>query len=369
VELDRLRPVFEESGPFLTVHVDVSRTDEHGAEQIESRWTTISHDLDRAELPADLVAQLDAAVHENTHLPGEVRRTIVAAGGRIVLDEVQLGHNPHPEVVDLAELPDLAGWLDVEDQAYPFVLAVVDRAGGEVETYRATSQPSVGQETVEGTTVDIRKLPVGGWAQDHYQQTAEDRWHENAELVAEAVRAASLTHGCRAAFVAGEVRARSEVVKAIEGLDRAPASVVEIESGGLAEGASREAMWEEVHERLRELVAEADSDVSARLDEGRGRGEGVATGLDDVLGALVRGQVEELAVDLGAMSELTVEPAKHEGLPLPAAAASAHELPADRVLVAAAALTGARLRVLPATMAHGGGVSAVLRWDDSTSRG
>jgi|tagenome__1003787_1003787.scaffolds.fasta_scaffold20917107_3 hypothetical protein len=56
------------------------------------------------------------------------------------------------------------------------------------------------------------------------------------------------------------------------------------------------------------------------------------------------------------------------GLPLPAPALDATELPADRVLVAAAALTGARVSVLPASVAHGGGASALLRWDDRPSR-
>ena len=50
---------------------------------------------------------------------------------------------------------------------------------------------------------------------------------------------------------------------------------------------------------------------------------------------------------------------------LPASAQDATGLPADRVLVAAAALTGADLTVLPAAMTHGGGASALLRWDDA----
>jgi hypothetical protein len=50
---------------------------------------------------------------------------------------------------------------------------------------------------------------------------------------------------------------------------------------------------------------------------------------------------------------------------LPELAASADELPADRVVVAAAALTDAALSVLPAAMARGGGVSALLRWSDN----
>jgi hypothetical protein len=364
MDLEQLRAVFETPGPYLTLHVDVGRASEHGAEHVESRWTQIRHELERARVPEAVLPRIDELVHENTHLPGEVRRTIVAAGDRIVLDEVQTGHNPHPEVVDLGELPDLAPWIDMADQAYPFVLAVVDRTGGEVSTYRAASQPAVDEESVTGQTYYITKVPQGDWAQKQFQQTAENRWRENAELVAEAVRDAARSHRARAVLVAGEVRARSEVAKAIASIDHRFDGVIEVEAGGRAEGASDEAMWAEVHEHLRGLVAAEDADVAARLDEGRGRGRGVATGIDEVLDALVKGQVEELVVDLAVLADKTVRPGEHEGLPLPQPAVDAEELPADRVLVAAAALTGARLTVLPASMAHGGGVSALLRWDD-----
>ncbi|HEY3528888.1 MAG TPA: Vms1/Ankzf1 family peptidyl-tRNA hydrolase [Nocardioides sp.] len=369
MDLERLRTVFETPGPYLTLHVDVSRNNENAAEQVESRWTSIRHELERAAIPDSLVPEIDERIHENTHVQGEVRRTIVAAADRILLDDVQAGHNPHPEVVDVADLPDLAPWIDIEDQAYPFVLAVVDRTGGEVSAYRAASQEPVDEETVTGATYYITKVPEGDWAQKQFQQTAENRWHENAELVAEAVRSAALADRARAVLVAGEVRARAEVVRAVESLDHGFDGVIEIESGGRAEGASEEALWGEVHEKLRQLVAAEDADVAARLDQGRGRGEGVATGIDEVLGALVKGQVEQLVVDLAALAEKSVKPGQYDGLPLPASAADADELPADRVLVAAAALTGADLTVLPASMAHGGGASALLRWDDSTKSG
>jgi hypothetical protein len=289
----------------------------------------------------------------------------VAAGDRILLDDVQAGHNPHPEIVDIGDLPDLSAWIDAEDQAYPFVLAVVDRTGGEVSAYRAASREPVDEQSVTGATYYITKVPEGDWAQKQFQQTAENRWHENAELVAEAIRSAARTNRSRAVLVAGEVRARAEVVRALTSLDHGFDRVIEVEAGGRAEGASDDAMWNEIHEHLRRLVAADDADVAARLDEGRGRGEGVATGLEEVLDALVKGQVDQLVVDLDSLADKTVRPRQYDGLPLPAPATDAEELPADRVVVAAAALTGARLTVLPASMAHGGGASALLRWDDA----
>ena len=365
MQLDRLRTVLDHAGPYLTLHLDVSRDSEDGAAQVEARWTTVRHELERRSASDELIAELERRVLENTHVPGEVRRTIVAAGDDVLLDDVHAGHQPYPEVVDVGELPDLAAWIDVEDQAYPFVLAVVDRIGGDVEAYRAAGRAPVDQESVDGATLHITKVGVGGWAHKRFQQTAEDTWRENAEQVAEAVRSAAFGCGARAVLVAGEVRARAEVVKAIQALDHGLGErVIEIESGGRAEGASEEALWSEVNERLRALVAADDADVAGRLEEGRGRAEGVATGVDEVLVALQKGQVEQLVVDLQALAEKTVSPGRYDGLALPPAALDSDSLPADRVLVAAAALTGASLTVLPASMARGGGASAILRWDD-----
>jgi hypothetical protein len=363
VDLTRIRPVFEQTGPFVTVHVEVGRTTPTGQDEQESRWTRIRHDLEHAGAEADLTATIGERVLENTHLPGEVRRTIVATRERVVFDDVQPGRSAHPEVLDHGDLPDLAAWLAAEDQAVPFVLAVVNREGADIEVHRAVAKPPQDRETVEGETFHITKVPQGDWAQKQFQQTAENVWHHNARLVAEEVRSLARTHGTRAVLVAGEVRARAEVRHALDqhGLQELGA-VIEVESGGRAAGSSDEALWAEVQQRLAGMTAAADAEVANRLDEARGRGEGAATGLDEVLGVLAKAQVERLVVDLDAVRDEVVSPGRHPGLALPEPAASAEQLPADRVLVAAAALTDAQLTLLPAAMARGGGVSALLRW-------
>src|SRR5690606_35534513 len=114
-------------------------------------------------------------------------------------------------------------------------------------------------------------------------------------------------------------------------------------SGGRAAGASQAALWAEVRTVVDGLVAERDAAVAARLDEARGRGEGSATGIDEVAEALAQSKVEQLAVDLDALAERTVPTERLVGVALPDAAQQQRELPADRALVAAAALTGASL--------------------------
>jgi hypothetical protein len=360
MHLHRIRPVLEHDGPFLSLHVEVGRTTEDAAQQREARWTTIRHELERLEAPAALVDDIHRRLEENTHVPGEARRTIVATDGEVVLDDVQPGGSQWPESVDQAALPDLAGWLTAADQTLPFILVVADRTGADIEVHRAAASPPAERQTVEGETFYITKVAEGDWAQKQFQQTAENTWHDNARLVSDAVRSMGKAHAPRAIFVAGDVRARTEIAAMLESGGAGPA-IITVEAGGRADGASEEALWGEVRERLAGLQGEQDADLAARLDEARGRGEGAAHGLDEVANALAQARVDRLVLDLDRAREHQLRAADFEGLPVPAAARDA-ELSADRVLVAAAALTDASLSLLPAGMARGGGISALLRW-------
>ena len=114
---------------------------------------------------------------------------------------------------------------------------------------------------------------------------------------------------------------------------------------------------------LAEIDAADDRELTERLEQAREQGSGGAHGLEAVLGAFVQAQVDQLVLDLDAAADKTVRLREHEGLSLSSVDTS-QALPADRVLVAAAALSGAGVSLLPASLAHGGGVAALLRWDD-----
>lgn len=365
MDLARLRPVFEHSGPYLTVHAEVGRATEDAVAQRDARWTNVRHELEHAEADEALVSEVGRRLQENTHADGAVRRTLVAADDEVVLDELQVGESHWPEVLDRDALPDLAAWVATEDRAIPFVLVVADRTGADIQAYRGLAGGAAEEETVTGETFYITKVPQGDWAQRQFQQTAENAWEQNARLVADEVRTLAKRHGTRLVLVAGEVRARAEVTRALESHDTGSfGTIAQVEAGGRADGASDEAMWREVRQHLAEAERAADAEVAGLLDEARGRGEGAATGLDEVLEALRKSQVDRLVLDLQALSDKTVTPSDLDGVPLPEPAASSDALPADRALVAAGALTGARLTVLPTSLSRGGGVSALLRWSE-----
>lgn len=367
MRLDDIRTVLDHPGPYVSLHLDVSRATEDARQQLDARWTNTHHELEREGVSPEIIDELERRLREPTHLPGEVRRTLVATPEEIVLDEVCAGGSSWPESVSVGPLPDVAGWLAQSDGSFPFAIVRTDRAGADIEVYQAPGNRPSATANVEGDTFDLTKVPTGAWAQDKYQQRAENTWHANAALVADELRDLDARYRPRLVVVCGDVRARSELAGMLEHL---PATVAVVESGGRADGVSDDALWADVRRLVDDFRARDTEDLLERLARGTAIAEGVLTGPDRVADALVKGEVDRLVLDLDEARATTIDPADHPGLALPEGALTSGALPADQVLVAAAALTGASADVLPHEVplpqefALSSGVAALLRWDD-----
>lgn len=361
MDLSTIQHVFTHSGPFTTVHLDVSQDSEDAARQRQARWTTARHRLEHQGATSDLLDRLEERVNEQTGTPGQASRTLVASDSELVFDAVRTGPAGADEVAEVAPLPDLRGWLTRAAEEIPFLLVVADREGADLGVYQAHGDPAPERDQVEGERLHITKVNTGDYAMKQYQRRAENVWHENAREVADRVRTVWGEHKPRIVIVAGDPRMRSEVTSALEGI---PCPVTQVESGGRAEGASAEKLWSDVRVILDEIEAYDERDLGERLDRGSRTGTGVAIGLDAVLDALVKGQVERLVLDLDRAHQEQVRPQDRPGLPLPPSAAEADELPADRVLVAAGAATDAQLALVAPELGKGGGIAALLRWTE-----
>lgn len=356
MRLTAVHDLLSRPGPFLTVSTEIGRPIEDARQQMEARWTTIRHQLEREGVGHDVIEEIGTRLQAPPPVAGPARRTLVVAGDEVAFDDVQAGSTRWPEVVEVGPLPELAPWAAAADRIVPFALVRADREGADLTFHSGLPTGEWEDVTVEGEDYYLTKVPDGDWAQKQFQNTAENTWRRNAQEVADAVREGVTRHRPRVVVLAGEVRACAEVERAMEGL---PVPVVHVEAGGRHAGDSEHALWTEVRRVLDEAEAREEQEVLERLAQASGQAGGAARGLDDVLDAFVRGQVERLVVDLDAAHEMSVDPSSHAGLPVEQTGPQ----PADRVLLAAAAATDAEVTVMPRSAVGDDGVAALLRWE------
>lgn len=351
MRLDRFSDLYTGSGPMATLLLDVTRDTEDGARQVELRWRSAREELAEQGASEELLDAVEPLFLEPTHAPGAVSRLVVAGGSEIHHDEL-VHDNVDPGVVAYGDLPDLTTWISMHDGVVPVLLVVADREGADLELYRALADEPVERQELHGETMNIHKVPVA----DASERSTEEVWRRNASKVVDEIEH-HVRRGLGVVVLAGDAHARKNIHDALGG--RASDSVIEIEAGSRADGASREALDDAVRDAVRDVVTERRLGVLREFEQRRGRDEAVAVGTEAVLDAFVRGQVDTLLLDPASACEGTVDPTAYQGLTLPTASPQRRDL----ALIAAAALTSAGVVTAGPTLLPDDGVAALLRWD------
>jgi hypothetical protein len=358
METAPLSDVFNASGPFATVLVDVSHDTENAEQEHELRVRSAVDALTEQGADDAIVSQVQQRLADLVHRPAPVARTVVANKDGVLLDEAA-GFRVDQPVASYGPLPDLGRWLEHRDGVLTFVLALVDHEGGDVAVYDSDVPEPEEETSAGGETLHINKVPVGGWSALRYNHVTENVWIRNAKDVAEKVKE-HVHEGVGLVLVSGDPHSKSILKDELEGVQGA--TVVELETGTRNEDGGDEAQQQAIREALMGQAVERRLGLHHELKDRLGQDRAVATGVRDVADAFVRGQVETLLLDTGATAELTLDPGQHPGLSL------GPDLPsgpvrADQALVAAAALTGAAVAVVPSAVLGGAATAALLRWD------
>ncbi|WP_435746561.1 Vms1/Ankzf1 family peptidyl-tRNA hydrolase [Nocardioides sp. SYSU DS0663] len=350
------------TGPFATVLVDVSHGTESGDQEHGLRVRAACDQLREQGAGDEVVDAVTRSLMEPTDRPAPVGRLVVANAGGVVLEDVASVQVDQP-VATWAPLPDLAAWIEHRDSTVAFVLALVDHTGGNVSIHTSDVPTALEEEVLETDgrrADDINKVSVGGWAQGHYETRAENAWRDSAEEVVDAITS-HVRAGHRLVLLAGDPTSKGMVR---ERLEDSPAEIVELESGQRAEDGGDEALQEAIRSALTDHVVQRRLALVHEVKERLGRGESVATGVDDVADAFVRGQVDTLLLDPASAAELELDPTAYQGLSLGEGLPDG-PLRVDQALVAAAVLTDAAVAVSPRAALGGEPVAALLRWDQA----
>src|SRR3954452_23952635 len=246
-----LEPVFGSPGPYATVCADVTHTTENADTELDLRVRAVAEKLTEQGAPEGVVEAVRGRLLEG-NAGGEPgtwrgRAVVVAADGTVVLDQ-PLVDQPRQEVVEWSPQPALLPVLTQLPGRVPHAVVVIDRVGADITVSGLDGEPQ--EEEVDGETFHLRKVKVGGWAHDKWQNSSEELWDKNSGQVADSITSYARRLGLKFVLVAGDVRARQHFLD--NAADAWKDLVVTIDECGRAAGADREP----IERREAELVAE-----------------------------------------------------------------------------------------------------------------
>ena len=354
-------------GPWCAAYVEAGTGTVDSLEAADVRPGNVRAQLEAQGASAADLDAVEKALQPEAGVPSPVSRFVLVRGGKAELNEVLAGEPVLPERVSVEPIPDLLPLAKHRPEDLPYVVAEVSREHGEIRLYHAGARTPDSTREVQGETEHVSKFQGGGWAHLRFQHHTEDVWRRNADEVAGEIDRVVAASGARLIVLAGDVRARGLVR---EQLSKASQDIVSIvDSHTHTQGADDELLDHQVSQRVAELWAAEQQEVMDRLAMQEGQANpGSATGIGSVVHALQQAQVDVLIFNDAALSERTLlaldaEPwiatSEEESL----AANVLGKVPAPAALLRAAALTDARVMLVPGPVLPAGvDVAALLRW-------
>lgn len=362
---ETLRALTRSDGPFASIYLDVSHDTEDAAARVGLTWREARDRL--AELGAGeaMLAAVERAEQDGAPGVGKAGRALVVAGDEVLFDVV-LPQPPPTTEVRYSPLPYVVPAVAQQHAQVPHVLVVVDKTGADLRAVDAAGTVHE-PKPVEGEDHPVHKVRGGGWAHYAIQHRVEEHVEQTMAQVARAVERLAEEIRAQAVVLAGEVQARSSLAKAVSASmqDR----VVQVESGGRADGVDESVFEAEVHALLERFEAEAHNAAIDRFRTAAGRDDGLlAQGLPASLAALREANAAAVLITDALPADrllwtsadwAQVATGKQELLGL--GMDELVERRADEALPAAAIAVGAELQVLGDELDLPDGVAVLLR--------
>ncbi|MBM0229732.1 MULTISPECIES: Vms1/Ankzf1 family peptidyl-tRNA hydrolase [Micromonospora] len=370
MQLSFLRPLYNRPGPWCSVYLDASRDTHDSRPALDLRWRALKGRLlEQGADPATIDA-VERVVRGHDPMAGDYGLAVFATGGRVVLSEY-LSAPPLRDLASFATLPHTMPLVAQRGEQVAWVRVLADRSGADAIAVSAGGVPR--KAHVKGReNFQLRRVNPGGWSQSRYQRAAMEAWHHNAgDAVAATVQLAEKV-GADVVVVAGDIRATGMIAAQMP--ERWQDVLVRTDAGSRTDGADPMRMDDLTVQTIAEV---ADQRITTALDR-FGVQEDVGAGLDAVVSALQRNQVDTMLIvdDPSANGKLWIGPEPTEIATDPAqlldmSVADPQRVRADAALLRALVGTDAELTVLAPEEAPEltDGVGAVLRYVDAGTPG
>jgi hypothetical protein len=371
MDLEMFHGLAEADGPFVSVTMDVTKTDPATSDALDTRWRDIVRRLVADGAPREVVDGLEeAALAPTGH--GGPRGRLLVANTEGLLDTVELPGRPREDAT-WGPIPSLVPAVAALAGNLPHVVVKLDRTGADIEVCPGVGEPE--STSVQGDHDEIHKAGAPPTAERKFQARVQDSWEHNAAAVAEKLDRVVQLHRPDVVVLMGDEKAMSYLEEhASEALRRL---IVRSRTGGRAPGTSEVAEREATEAVVAATRAAAEADLIGRFQEQTGRAEAAAEGLEPVVEVLQRAQVDEVLLVERRVHDhplwvgsgrLEIGSSREEASL--AGASEPAEVPADAALVWAAVCSRAGVTLVdPGQVNPADGVGAVLRWsDESTPR-
>ena len=358
---ERFRELLTAKGPFVSVYFDDSHDTEDAAHRIEVMWRGIREQLERGDVNAELIADVESAITDVHPAVGRRGRAVIVAADGVLLNE-HLGRPPAASVVRVSELPYIVPVAELGYEHLTYLVAAVDHAGADI-TIR--HHRAVRSETVDGGGYPIHKASgaeTSGYG-DPQPRTEEQR-RKNIRAVADRLTELVDDSGADLVFVIGEVRSRADLRPVLP--ERVADRVVELQVGARNSGVDDQAVHRAIDEEFQRLRRALLDDIAERFRAELGTGL-AAEGIAGVCSALRQGAVDTLII--GEIGDATVVAGDDLATVAPDAdtssdlgAAPTRMLRADEALPLLAVSTDADLVCMDERIRPRDGIAAVLRF-------
>lgn len=374
MKIDWLKPLLGHQGPFATLHLDATPSEQAAERDVEGRWNSARKDLAQQGAPDAVLDAMGEVVLRPTRVPGPHGRVVIADDTGVLVDRV-VNNPPAGTTCSWAPVPALLQAALAADESVELLKVIVDRQGSDFIRVGPSGKE---HSTFQAPHDEIEKTgSARGVKRSRIESRAEDSWERNAEAIAAETERHVADTKPELVLFTGDKRVVSLVRAALT--PPTAESVVEVPGGGRGSGVHEGAFAERVSEALDSYRERRRERVLAELRQELGRESNAVMSVDDVVAVLARGQVKELvlAEEYGTGNapmngrKLWIGPdpmhiaASRSELEAIGVTEQLEELPASVALVRAAVGQDAGLTFAPeGSVELMDGVAATLRWRD-----
>lgn len=335
MELDALRTLYEQEGPFATVYLE-SRSPAADAEhQVRLRWDALRQQLAEAGAPEGALGAIDDAVivEDITEVQNN-GRVLVANKTGVLLDDALDASLGAGDYAHWSDEPELGDYIRERERSVRMLVAVTNQTGATIRQVVVAESHAVDERSehqIEGDEA-VSKPRENALHHSKIQNRADEVVKQNVRDVAEHLETTARSWQPDLVVLAGEVQGRTALREELS--DELTSH--EINSGGTDDDAAEEQLASQLRDLADRVSAERAHEYTERYEHGTAHDQAIA-------GA----QAVAQATEMGAVGTLLLE----------------YDRPAtdEAALLAAATRTDATVGLVDSTVEDG--VAALLRFE------